>query len=62
MSGHASHQPLQYPVSSQEGVKGGEVGPTASHAKIDKMSSRLEEDFGMFVDIPPGVRWSDLVL
>ena len=34
----------------------------ATSAKINKLSSRLEEDFTMFVDIPSGVRWGDLVL
>ena len=31
-------------------------------SKIDRLSSRLEEDFLMFTYIPPGVTWGDLVL
>jgi len=34
----------------------------ATLAEIDRFSSRLEEDFTMFVDIPPVVKWGDLVL
>lgn len=29
-------------------------------AETDKLSSRLEEDFAMFVAIPSGVRWGDM--
>jgi len=34
----------------------------AASIEIDRLSSRLEEDFAMFVDIPLGVRWGNLVL
>lgn len=34
----------------------------AISTEIDRLSSRLEEDFAMFNDIPPGVKWGDLVL
>ena len=34
----------------------------AASAEIDRLSSRLEEDFAMFIDILPGLRWGDLVL
>lgn len=34
----------------------------AASIKIDKLFSRLEEDFAMFADIPPGVKWGNLVL
>lgn len=30
--------------------------------KIDRLSSRLEEEFAMITDISPGGRWGDLVL
>lgn len=34
----------------------------AGSVEIDKLSSRLEEEFAMFVYIPPRVRWVDLEL
>jgi len=30
-------------------------------AEVDRFC-RLDEDFAMFVDIPPGVKWGDLAL
>jgi len=49
-------------MSSQKEGQGGEAGSQAVFAEIDTLSSRLEEEFAMIVDIPPGVRWGDLVL
>lgn len=34
----------------------------AASAEIDKLSSRLEEEFSMIAELPPGVRWGDLEL
>ena len=34
----------------------------AASAEIDRLSSRLEEEFAMITNIPPRVRWGDLVL
>lgn len=31
-------------------------------AEIDRLSSRLEEEFAMIAEMPPGVRWGDLEL
>lgn len=30
--------------------------------EIDRLSAKLEENFAMFANIPPGVRWGDLAL
>ena len=34
----------------------------AASAEIDRLFSRSEEELSMIIDIPPGVRWGDLVL
>ena len=34
----------------------------ATSTEIEKLSSRVEEDFAMFVVIPLGVRWGDMEL
>lgn len=34
----------------------------AASADIDRLSSRLEEEFAMIVEMPLGVRWGDLEL
>lgn len=34
----------------------------AASSKINRLYSRIEEDFTVFADIPPRVKWGDLVL
>lgn len=58
--GERGHYSTQYPLKKKE--KDEKQDEHAALAKIDGISSKLEEYFTMFVDIPLGVRWGDLVL
>jgi len=49
-------------VSPQEEGQEENQDQQVASAEIDRLSSRLEEDFLNFADIPPEVRWGDLVL
>jgi len=55
--GELGHYNTQCPLRKEE-----KQDQQATSTEIDKLSSRLEEEFSMVTDIPPGVRWGDLVL
>ena len=58
--GELGHYSIQCPLRKKD--KEEKQDQQAASAEIDRLSSRLEEDFAMFADIPPRVRWGDLVL
>jgi len=58
--GELGHYSTQCPLRKND--KEEKQDQQVALVEIDRLSSRLEEDFAMFADIPPGVRWGDLVL
>ena len=58
--GEFGHYNTQCPIKKRD--KEDKQDQQAASAEIDRLSSRLEEEFSMITDIPPGVRWGDLVL
>lgn len=58
--GEFGHYSTECPLKKKD--KQEKQDQAAGHAEIDRLSSRLEEDFAMFINIPPRVRWVDLVL
>ena len=58
--GELGHYSTQCPIRKKD--KEEKQDQQAASTKIDRLSSKLEEDFAMFIDIPPEVRWGNLVL
>lgn len=58
--GKLGHYNTQSPLIKKD--KEEKQDQQAAFAEIDRLSSRLEEDFATIEDIPLGVRWGDLVL
>ena len=58
--GELGHYNTQSPLRKKD--KEEKHDQQAASTKIDKLFSRLEEEFSMITDIPPGVRWGDLIL
>ena len=58
--GELGHYATQCPLRKRD--KEERQDQQAASANIDKLSSKLEEEFSMITEIPPGVRWGDLVL
>lgn len=55
--GKFGHYSTQCPRRKNKQDKQEKLDQAATHAEIDRLSSRLEKDFAMFADIPPRVRW-----
>jgi len=60
MCGEFGYYSTQCPLRKKD--KQEKQDQQTTSAEIDKLSSRLEEDFTMMVAIPPGVRLGDLEL
>lgn len=58
--GKFGHYSTQCPLRKKD--KSEKQDRATTHAEIDRLSSKLEEDFAMMAAIPPGVRWGDLEL
>ena len=58
--GDLGHYNTQCPLRKKD--KEEKQDQQVASAEIDRLSSRLEEEFAMITDIPPRVRWGDLEL
>jgi len=58
--GELRHYDTQCPLRKKD--KEEKQDQQATSTKIDNLSSRLEEEFSMVIEIPPGERWDDLAL
>ena len=60
MCGEIFHYNTQCPLRKKD--KEEEEDQQVASTAIDMLSSRLEEEFAMIIEMPPGVRWGDLEL
>ena len=58
--GELGHYSTQCPLRKKD--KQEKQDQQVSSAEIDRLSSRLDEDFAMIAHIPQGVRWGDMEL